>query len=41
MDIDKGGQICHKTSMAKTSIEDVVVTFLNLCSGEASSEKQP
>jgi len=53
MDKEEGGQLCHKTTMAETSIEDVlnystktrhvsvVVTFLNLCSGEASSEKEP
>ena len=53
MDTEEGGQLCHKTTMAETSTEDVfnyttttrhisvVVAFLNLCSGEASTEKQP
>jgi len=53
MDKEEGGQLFHTTTTADTSIEDVfkyttktrhvsaVVTSLNLCSEEASSEKQP
>jgi len=53
MDKEEGGQLFRKTTTADTSIEDVfkyttttrhvsaVVTSLNLCSEEASSEKRP